>query len=36
MVRVPDKDRFVAYLANRDIDEVEPLEAKILDLAAAP
>jgi CubicO group peptidase (beta-lactamase class C family) len=36
VVRVPDKDRFVAYLANRDIDEVEPLEAKILDLAAAP
>lgn len=36
VVRVPEKDRFVAYLANRDIDEIEPLEAKVLALAAAP
>ncbi len=29
IVRVPSKDRFVAYLANMDIDKIEPFEAKV-------
>lgn len=32
MVRVPSKDRFVAYLSNIDIARVQPLESKIVDL----
>lgn len=34
MVRVPAKDRFVAYLANRDLKLIQPLfEAKVIALA---
>lgn len=33
VVRVPSKDRFLAVLANRDVDLVESFEAKILKLA---
>ena len=34
MVRVPAKGRFVAYLANRDRDLVQPMfEAEVLALA---
>jgi CubicO group peptidase (beta-lactamase class C family) len=32
MVRVPSKDRFVAYLSNIDISRVQPLESKIVEL----
>lgn len=34
IVRVPSKDRFVAYLANLDVDLVEPIEEKVIALAA--
>jgi hypothetical protein len=33
-VRVPSKDRFVAYLANLDLPLVQPIEAKVIALAA--
>lgn len=33
LVRVPDKDRFIAVLSNRDIELVESFEAKVLTLA---
>ncbi len=33
MIRVPSKDRFVAYLANRDIAGIEPFETKVEALA---
>lgn len=32
IVRVPSKDRFVAYLSNIDIARVEPLESKIVEI----
>jgi CubicO group peptidase (beta-lactamase class C family) len=34
IIRVPAKDRFVAYLANRDLDTVSPYEDKVTALAA--
>ena len=34
VVRVRSKDRFVAYLANLDIDIVEPLEKKVAAIVA--
>ena len=34
VVRVPAKDRFVAYLANLDLPFVEPIEQKVIALAA--
>jgi CubicO group peptidase (beta-lactamase class C family) len=33
IVRVPSKDRFIAYLANRDLDMVSPFEDKVIALA---
>ena len=33
IVRVPSKDRFVGYLANMDLDLIQPFEAKITALA---
>ena len=33
VVRIPSKDRFVAYLSNFDLPLVEPFEAKVLALA---
>jgi D-alanyl-D-alanine carboxypeptidase len=33
VVRVPSKDRFVAYLANMDLDLIQPFEAKVEALA---
>jgi D-alanyl-D-alanine carboxypeptidase len=33
VVRVPSKDRFIAYLANRDIDITEALEGKVAALS---
>ena len=33
IVRVPAKDRFVGYLANMDIDRIQPFEAKVAALA---